>query len=290
MLKKIRKRVKGRRVRLPALKPKRERGIRIKPKRSMVIGVFSCKGGVGKTTTAANIGMYLSEHMKDNILTVDANLSAPNLSLHLGEFNPKVTIHDVLANEVPIELAVIKRHGLPVLLGSIAYGEQIHLVDLRGHLEPLKKKYKLIIIDSAPGIGSEVVAAIKACDKIIVVTDPTMKEMVRKVSPGIFATPAAFIVICAEKDPDASDWDEWTYLADCAVAAQNIMLAAHALGLGSCVAISYARAAVQEILDIPDQVKPELIVTLGYPAEDPSPPPRLPLSQIVFADKYGKEW
>jgi len=140
----------------------------------MVIGVFSCKGGVGKTTTSANIGMYLSEHMKDNVLTVDANLSAPNLSLHLGEFNPKVTIHDVLANEVPIELAVIKRHGLPVLLGSIAYGEQIHLVDLRGHLEPLKKKYKLIIIDSAPGIGSEVVAAIKACDKIIVVTDPTI--------------------------------------------------------------------------------------------------------------------
>ena len=41
--------------------------------------------------------------------------------------------------------------------------------------------------------------------RFIVVTDPTMKEMVRKVSPGIFATPAAFIVICAEKDPDASD-------------------------------------------------------------------------------------
>jgi nitroreductase len=126
--------------------------------------------------------------------------------------------------------------------------------------------------------------------RFIVVTDPTVKEMVRKVSPGIFATPAAFIVICAEMAPDARDWDERTYLADCAVAAQNIMLAAHALGLGSCVAISYARSAVQEILDIPDQVEPELIVTLGYPAEDPSPPPRLPLSQIVFADQYGKEW
>jgi nitroreductase len=126
--------------------------------------------------------------------------------------------------------------------------------------------------------------------RFIVVTDPTVKEMVRKVSPGIFATPAAFIVICAEAAPEASDWDERTYLADCAVAAQNIMLAAHALGLGSCVALSYGRAAVQEILDIPDRVKPELIVTLGYPAEDPSPPPRLPLSQIAFADTYGKGW
>ena len=126
--------------------------------------------------------------------------------------------------------------------------------------------------------------------RFTVVTDPTVKEMVRKVSPGIFATPAAFIVICAERAPDASAWDEWTYLADCAVAAQNIILAAHALGLGSCVAISYARTALKEVLDIPDQVNPELIVTLGYPAEDPAPPPRLPLSQIVFADRYRKEW
>jgi nitroreductase len=126
--------------------------------------------------------------------------------------------------------------------------------------------------------------------RFIVVTDPTVKEMVRKVSPGIFATPAAFIVICAEMPPDARDWDERTYLADCSIAAQNIMLAAYALGLGTCIALSYARPAVQEILDIPDQVKPELVVTLGYPAEDPSPPPRLPLSQIVFADTYGKGW
>ncbi len=126
--------------------------------------------------------------------------------------------------------------------------------------------------------------------RFTVVTDPTVKEMVRKVSPGIFATPAAFVVICAEAAPDASDWDERTYLADCSIAAQNIMLAAHALGLGTCVALSYARSAVQEILDIPDQVKPELVITLGYPAEDPAPPPRLPLNQIVFAEKYGKEW
>jgi hypothetical protein len=47
---------------------------------------------------------------------------------------------------------------------------------------------------------------------------------VRKVSPGIFAMSAALIVICAEKAPDADDWDEWTYLADCAIAAQNIQV------------------------------------------------------------------
>ena len=169
MPKKIRK---GSRGFLSSLRLKRERGIRIKPKRAMVIGVFSCKGGVGKTTTVANIGMYLSEHLSDNILVVDANLTAPNLGLHFGELSPKVTIHDVLADELQIDKAVMKCSGLSVLLGSIAYGEEIHLVDLRGHIEPLKKKYKLILIDSAPGLGSEVVAAMKACDKILIVTNP----------------------------------------------------------------------------------------------------------------------
>ena len=44
----------------------------------------------------------------------------------------------------------------------------------------------------------------------------------RKVSPGMFAMPAAFIVICTERAPDAGDWNEWTYLAGCAIAAQNV--------------------------------------------------------------------
>jgi hypothetical protein len=56
----------------------------------------------------------------------------------------------------------------------------------------------------------------------VVVTDPTIEGLARKVSPGIFAMPAAFIVICAERAPDAGDWDEWTCLADCAIAAQNV--------------------------------------------------------------------
>jgi MinD-like ATPase involved in chromosome partitioning or flagellar assembly len=172
MPRKVLKRRKGPRGLLSVLKPRRERGIRIKPKRAKVIGVFSCKGGVGKTTIVANVSMYLAQHLKGDVLAVDANLSAPNLGLHFGELNPKTTIHDVLADELPIEKAVMKCHGVPVLLGSIAYGEDVHLVDLRGHLKPLKKKYKLILLDSAPGIGSEVVAAIKACDEIIIATNP----------------------------------------------------------------------------------------------------------------------
>jgi len=154
------------------LKPSKERGIEIKQKRALVTGVFSCKGGVGKTTTLANVAMCISQILKGNVLAVDANLSAPNLGLHFGELDPKVTIHDAIAGELPIEKTIMNCHGLDVILGSIAYGEEVHLVDLRGLLEPLKAKYKLILIDSAPGIGAEVIAAMKTCEELIIVTNP----------------------------------------------------------------------------------------------------------------------
>jgi nitroreductase len=126
--------------------------------------------------------------------------------------------------------------------------------------------------------------------RFVVVTSPLIKELILKFAPGIFVMPAAFIVICAEKAPDANPWAEVTYLADCAIAAQDIMLAAHEMGIGSCVAISYAKVAIIEILNIPAGVEPLLIITLGYPAEAPEPPPRLALNQIAFLDEYGKEW
>ena len=126
--------------------------------------------------------------------------------------------------------------------------------------------------------------------RFVVVTSPSQKELIRKFAPGIFLMPAAFIVICAQKAPGANPWAEATYLADCSIASQNIMLAAYEMGIGTCVALSYAKVAISEILDLPENIEPLLILTLGYPAEDPAPPPRLDLNKIAFADEYGKEW
>jgi nitroreductase len=126
--------------------------------------------------------------------------------------------------------------------------------------------------------------------RFVVVTSPPVKELIKKFSPGIFAMPSAFIVICVEKASNAGTGAEVSYLADCAIAAQNIMLAAYEMGIGTCVALSYAKVAVTEILNLAENVEPTLVITLGYPAEAPEPPPRLELSQIAFVDEYGKEW
>ena len=126
--------------------------------------------------------------------------------------------------------------------------------------------------------------------RFVVVTSPTVKKLIRQFAPGIFVMPAAFVVICVEKEPDATPMAEVSYVVDCGIAAQNLMLAAYAMGIGSCPALSYAKAAISEILDLPEGIEPVLVITLGYPAEAPEPPARLALNRIAFSDGYGKEW
>ena len=126
--------------------------------------------------------------------------------------------------------------------------------------------------------------------RFVVVTSQSQRELVKKFAPGIFAMPAAFIVICAELEADANEWKQRLWLADCSIASQNIMLTAYEMGIGTCVALSYAKSAISEILELPENVEPMLVVTLGYPAEDPEPPPRFELSEMAFEERYGQEW
>lgn len=148
--------------------------VEIKPKKAKIIGVFSCKGGVGKTTTVSNVGTVLSKEMKNNVLIVDANLTAPNLSVHFGVIDPYPTLHEVLVGKKGIEETVQEINGLDAIYGSMAFDEKIPRVNLNSCLKPLRKKYKLILLDSSPGLGDEVISAFEVCDEIIVLTNPDM--------------------------------------------------------------------------------------------------------------------
>jgi len=106
------------------------------------LGFSRARGGVGKTTTAANLGVLLAEKLgNENVAVVEANLSAPNLGLHLGVTNPPITMHDVLSGRVPVERAIsVHESGLHYLPGTIAISEEVYLVDLKTILEPLRKR------------------------------------------------------------------------------------------------------------------------------------------------------
>ena len=74
-------------------------------------------------------------------------------------------------------------------------------------------------------------------------------------------------------------------------AVQNLMLAAHALGLGTCLTVHGStpirgETEVKKILGVPDHVKIACLVYLGYPAVKLGPPKRKPIEKFVHYDGW----
>jgi len=74
-----------------------------------------------------------------------------------------------------------------------------------------------------------------------------------------------------------------------AAAIENMLLAAHDEGLGSCwfCAPLFCPDVVRKTLKIPRHVDPQALITLGYPANKPNPPPRKLLEEILHQDYWG---
>ena len=118
----------------------------------------------------------------------------------------------------------------------------------------------------------------------VYVKDPEVLRMVKNCSPGFYGEAAAAIVIGIKGRPRE------TALLDVGFAAENICLAAHSLGIGSCPIASFTKEAIRMILNAPEDWEPVLIISLGYPDEIPKPPPRKPLSELVYLNFFGRKW
>ncbi|MCS7102779.1 MAG: nitroreductase family protein [Candidatus Korarchaeum sp.] len=124
--------------------------------------------------------------------------------------------------------------------------------------------------------------------EFVVVKDKRLIEelgRVHKYAYPLLDAPLAIVVLC---DPKASPT---SYLVDCANATLYLMLAAHALGIGS-VWIQSLRdtESVNSIIGAPADRVPVAVLALGYPAESPSPPKRKDLRELVHLNKYGSRW
>jgi nitroreductase len=77
-------------------------------------------------------------------------------------------------------------------------------------------------------------------------------------------------------------------IQDAALMAENMVIAAESLGLGSCFlgAVPYQAEAIIEKRKLPPRVFPLVGLVMGYPAENPSPRPRYPLEFTLFEDEY----
>ncbi len=141
-----------------------------------IITIISGKGGVGKTTTAINLGAALNYFEKD-VLIIEGNLSTPNLGLDLNSPEVPVTLNHVLLKKAEPYEAVYKHYsGIKVLPASLSIKElkKIKLSKLKEFKEDFKKLADYIIIDGAAGLGEEAIASIDLADEIILVTNPEL--------------------------------------------------------------------------------------------------------------------
>ena len=89
------------------------------------------------------------------------------------------------------------------------------------------------------------------------------------------------VVICGVDDPGA----KWARV-DLSLAMEHIVLEAVELGLGTCYIGSFRPEMVRRALGIPEERQVVLLLTVGYPAEEPRDPGKKPLSAIVHRERY----
>jgi nitroreductase len=74
---------------------------------------------------------------------------------------------------------------------------------------------------------------------------------------------------------------------DCALATQNICLAAHALGLATVIVGFFDCARAGEILQVSGEFQVVCLLPLGYPKRTPDPPARKGLSELASTDRFS---
>ncbi|MCL7385880.1 MAG: nitroreductase family protein [Thaumarchaeota archaeon] len=128
--------------------------------------------------------------------------------------------------------------------------------------------------------------------QFVLVREPELIRKIKLVSPGLFGNPDALVVACVDRNryERAGKLGYTLSLMDVSMAAQNMMLMAYSLGIGSCPIASFSKLALKEILGLPDNFEPVLMISLGYPEKWPSPPERRPLSEVVYVNGYGKHY
>ena len=140
---------------------------------SKVISISNHKGGVGKTTSAINIGAGLNL-LKKKVLLIDLDPQA-NLSQSLGLINEPINIYGALRGEYKLQPIEILK-GLDVIPSTLDLsGAEVELSSEPGReyilkelIEPLRSSYDFIIIDSPPSLGLLTINSFTASDEILI--------------------------------------------------------------------------------------------------------------------------
>jgi septum site-determining protein MinD len=139
-----------------------------------IIVITSGKGGVGKTTTAINLGAAINFFGED-VLLIDGNLSTPNIGVCLNSPEVPISLNHVLSNKAEAHEAVYEHEsGMKIMLSSLSINElkKIKPDKIKEFKRDFKRISNYVIIDSSAGLGNEATSAIDLADELIIVTNP----------------------------------------------------------------------------------------------------------------------
>lgn len=140
------------------------------------IAITSGKGGVGKSSLTANLGICLASHSLRTIL-LDCDFGLANLHVMLG-VRPERTFADVVRGKLRLHEAAIDALGGVQLVGGGSGASDLASMDydelvLRGAgFETLQSRYDYLLVDTAAGIHEGVISLLEAAERVVLVVTP----------------------------------------------------------------------------------------------------------------------
>ena len=124
------------------------------------------------------------------------------------------------------------------------------------------------------------------------------KNSIKKLADAAFqqfwiATAPVVVVVCAEIEKLEQYYgirgEKLYSIQNCAAAMENMLLMATDLGLGACWVSAFDETMVRRVLHIPENVRPQAILPIGYPDEEVPEPPNYTAEDVTFFEKYGNK-
>lgn len=128
--------------------------------------------------------------------------------------------------------------------------------------------------------------------KFIVVSDPGKRKTIAEASAGQnFIADAPYIIVIIAEPEKASRFygirGERLYtIQNCAAAAENMLLAAHSLGLGSCWIGAFDENKVSAVLNLIKEVRPQIILPIGYALEVEPAPQKFRAENVTYLEEW----
>lgn len=178
------------------------------PTDARVFAVASGKGGVGKTTTAVNVGAALAESGAETVV-VDADLGMANVADLLGLSTAGSTLQDVLADDLPVGEATYRTHeGMAVVPGSTDLDSYagIDPARLQTVVETLHEEFEYVILDTGAGLSHDTTLPLGLVDTVVLVTTPQESAArdtgkTRELTERLEATVGGVVVTRVREEP-----------------------------------------------------------------------------------------